>query len=70
MNLTIDPKRTLDADSHGTGYYVRAKRGERFGSYDIAELDRPSLARWLAGLDREGLESIVFHLLGHRDENV
>lgn len=50
------------------GIYVRAKGcDERIGSYDIAELDRDSLLRFLRsrGGDNEWAENVVLVLLGH-----
>jgi hypothetical protein len=46
MNLKTDPERV--PQRHGdTGIFVRAKNGEEWGSYDIAELDKASLLQWL-----------------------
>ena len=51
----------------GTGIYVRAKRGEKWGSHDIVVLTRDSLQAWLRsrGEKNEWAESVVAILLGH-----
>jgi hypothetical protein len=70
MELLIDPARH-DALHGITGIYVRAKDPDgRWGSFDIAELDRPSLDVWLRsrGGENEWAESVVAILLGHGDE--
>ncbi len=50
-----------------TGVYVRALRGGIPASVDIAELDAPSLLRWLRsrGGENSWAENIVGLLLGH-----
>lgn len=50
-----------------TGIYVRAKHDDKWGSHDIAELDRDSLRAWLRsrGGDNPWAESVVEALLGH-----
>ena len=57
-------------DRHdSTGIYVRAKNVEgKWGSYDIAELDRASLQAWLRsrGGENKWAESVVLILLGHQ----
>lgn len=64
MELKVDPARK-DADS--TGIYVRAKNGDEWGSFDIADLDRDSLHSWLRSRGGENLwaENCVLLLLGH-----
>lgn len=69
MILAVDPQRMFTTDEdrqHGTGIYVRAiAPGDRWGSYDIAELTEGSLREWLSGLDKESLIRTVAILLGH-----
>lgn len=64
MELRADPERV---DLGSTGIYVRAKRGEKYDSIDIIELDRDSLQTWLRsrGGENEWAESCVAILLGH-----
>lgn len=68
MELQTDPSRQ-DDDHHGsTGIYVRAKGYDgRWGSFDIAELDRSSLHTWLRsrGGENQWAENCVLALLGH-----
>lgn len=65
--LVVDAGR---ADLHGaSGIYVRAKDAEgKWGSYDIAELDKDSLLTFLKsrGGDNPWAESTVLILLGHQ----
>jgi hypothetical protein len=70
--MNIDPNRaeTLDLDSvdeNVTGIFIRAKLGEKYGSYDIAFLDAPSLLEYLksGGGDNPLAENVVGSLLGH-----
>lgn len=60
----VDPTRT---DRHGqTGIYVRAMHNDKWGSHDIAELDRYSLVAWLNSQRPIGLAAnVVIILLGH-----
>lgn len=64
MELRADPGRAVNGD---TGIYVRAKVGDKWDSYDIAQLDKASLLAWL--LSRGGsnpwAENVVGILLGH-----
>ena len=50
-----------------SGIYVRAKLGDKWGSYDIAHLERESLVAWLKsrGGDNPWAENCVLLLLGH-----
>lgn len=50
---------------HVTGYFVRAKFGDKWGSHDIAVLTRESLHDWLRsrGGANEWAEAVVFGLL-------
>ena len=47
---------------------MRAKFGEKFGNFDIGELDCDSLMRWLRsrGGYNEWAENVVAILLGHK----
>lgn len=54
--------------SEATGIYIRAIGLDgRWGSYDIAQLDKPSLTAWLrsGGGHNELAENTVALLLGH-----
>ena len=67
QDLRIDPEREIDyADA--TGIYVRAQGQDgKWGSYDIAQLDAPSLLKCLrsrGGCNRWA-ENVVGILLGH-----
>lgn len=50
-----------------TGIFVRAKLGDKWGSYDISELTLDSLRMWLRsrGGANEWAENVVCMLLGH-----
>lgn len=63
-DLNVDPAR---AQIPETGIYVRAKKDDRWGSHDIAHLDRKSLYEWLRsrGGDNLWAENTVLILLGH-----
>ena len=43
--LTVDPKRMQFI----CGIPIRAKLGDKWGAYDLAQLDRLSLIHWLNG---------------------
>jgi len=65
MKLRADQERAIN---HGaTGIYVRAIGSEGWGSFDIAELDRGSLFRFLRGRGGKNLwaENVVMALMGH-----
>ena len=62
MSYSADPNRSVHAD--GTGIYLRAKRGDKWDSVDIAELDADSLRRWLMR-DQTTAVNVVGILLGH-----
>ena len=48
MELHVDPARKVpEGTEPGTGIYVRAKDGEKWGSFDIMELTKESLLLWL-----------------------
>jgi hypothetical protein len=67
-DLRVDPDRgSINCDLHGhTGIYIRAIGLDgKWGSYDIAELDRASLLSWVKGKDRLWLENLVLVMLGH-----
>lgn len=67
-DLKVDPDRgSINRDLHGsTGIFIRARGLDgNYGSYDIAELDRPSLVEWVKGRDRLWLEHLVLTLMGH-----
>jgi hypothetical protein len=63
----VDPARKDDGDGV-TGIYVRAKLDDKWGSYDIATLDRTSLCAFLRarGGKNEWAENTVLAMLGHR----
>lgn len=65
--LTVDPERE-GALHEATGIYVRAKHHERWGNYDIAELDAASLTAFLRsrGGENEWAEDCVRIMLGHQ----
>lgn len=65
VELTVDPKR-IDYDG-STGVYVRARHEGKWGSYDMAVLDRASLLEFLRsrGGDNPWAENIVGAILGH-----
>ena len=66
--LLVDEARfnAVDLD-HGTGFFVRAKLRDVWGTYDIVHLERASLIRWLRsrGGKNAWAESVVLALLGH-----
>lgn len=67
-DLKVDPDRLSNlASEPGTGIWIRALHDDRWGSYDIAALDKPSLLAWLKsrGGDNKIAEDMVGHLLGH-----
>lgn len=61
--MKIDPER-LDLES---GIPIRAydPRTERWGTYDMAQLDKESLIEWLRDAGVEYLKDIIGILLGH-----
>lgn len=65
--LKVDPKRRLSGEDPSTGVYVRAQLDGKWGSFDISELDSPSLHTFLRsrGGENSWAESIVAILLGH-----
>lgn len=66
MDLKVDPAR-LEADD-ATGVYIRAQSPDgKWGSYDMAQLDKSSLLTWLRsrGGDNPWAEDVVGILLGH-----
>jgi hypothetical protein len=71
MNLKADPNR---AGIGETGIYLRAKRGHKWASVDLAELDRESVLAWLNS--REGIQktllaqNVVLVLLGHEQQSI
>lgn len=64
--FTVDPIRR-DVYADWSGVYVRAKDGDKFGSFDAAQLDLPSLERWLRsrGGQNEWAENFIYILMGH-----
>lgn len=65
-DLRVDDEREHEQRG-ATNIFVRAKFEDAWGSYDIAELDRLSLLRWLRSRGGENLwaENTVISLLGH-----
>ena len=66
--LIVDVDRRDGEDFVSTGIYVRAKSPEgRWGTFDIVQLDAPSLLAWLRsrGGDNPWAEDVVGLLLGH-----
>ena len=65
MPLAIDPKRR-GIEIH-TGIFVRAKDGDFFDTFDIAELDACSMVEWLRsrGGKNEWAEGALMILLGY-----
>jgi hypothetical protein len=63
-NLHADPSRSSHASS--TGFYIRAKRGERWDSVDIAELDSASLRHLLFTKGLAWSVAVLEKLLDHR----
>jgi len=65
MDLKVDPER-FDRDGQ-TGIFIRAlhPETERWGSYDIAQLDKDSLLAWLIAKGEEWTLNTVGILLGH-----
>jgi len=63
---TVDPKRL--EQERGTGVFVRALYNGKMGNFDICNLDRDSLLRWLRsrGGANEWAEQCVLILLGHK----
>ena len=67
--LRVDSDRgSLNRALNGfTGIYVRAMGLDgKYGSYDIAELDRHSLLSWTKEKDRLWLENLILILLKHQ----
>lgn len=66
IEYLVDPQR--HDITRDTGIYVRAKLGDKWGSYDIAELDAKSLLAWLRsrGGENRWAENCVGLLLGHK----
>lgn len=62
--LIVDPNRI---GKNSTGIYIRAKYQESWGSYDIYELDKESLIKFLKsrGGDNQWAENVVGVMLGH-----
>lgn len=65
MDLQVDKSRTHLHEM--TGIYVRAKHDDKWGSYDIAELDKNSLHTFLRSRGGNNIwaENVVAILLGH-----
>ncbi|HSW83498.1 MAG TPA: hypothetical protein VLH12_08490 [Usitatibacter sp.] len=66
VEFIVDESR-VGCEEYSTGIYVRAKRGTRWGSYDIAELAQDSLIAWLRsrGGSNEWAERVVLILLDY-----
>lgn len=64
MELKVDSKRLKQFE---TGIFVRATLDGKWGSYDIADLEKESLLDWLRsrGGDNPWAEDVVGILLGH-----
>jgi len=60
----VDPKRLKLPE---TGIYIRATHEGKWGSHDLAHLDRASLIRWLER-DPDLAERTVLALLRHTEE--
>jgi len=60
--MRVDPKRVRLPE---TGIYVRALMNDKWGSYDIAHLEKDSLKTWLLR-DSNTAAQVVMSLLGHR----
>lgn len=68
MELLVDSERLARfTEETSTGIYVRAKHGEKWGSFDILVLTLDSLRVWLRsrGGVNEWSENTVAMLLGH-----
>ena len=64
MELQVDPNRKNDY-AETTSIYIRANDAEDgWGSYDIAQLDLPSLISWLEDVPQRSSQ-VVCLLLGH-----
>ena len=67
--LKVDLEREAENIKYGpqTGIYVRATKNDKWGSYDIADLEKESLLAWLKsnGGDNSTAENVVGILLGH-----
>lgn len=64
-DLIVDPGRI--SHQAATDIFVRAKRGDQWGNWDIACLDAPSLLRWLRsrGGENHWAENVIGIVLGH-----
>lgn len=62
--LQVDPNRLSYPE---TGFYVRARHGDKWISTDIATLDTASLRAWLRSYrgDNDNAETIILRILGH-----
>lgn len=63
-----DPERQCEQNHFATGIYLRAKGQDgRWGSYDIAELDRASLVEFLRSRGGQNVwaENVVLIMLAH-----
>ena len=68
QELRVDPQREDDLEGC-TGIFVRAiGTNGRWGSYDIAQLDRASLLAWIRRGNMAFLERLVASLLGHEHD--
>ena len=68
MELIVDKHRAINENlREATGIYVRAKCDGRWGSFDIATLEKESLHKWLRsrGGENPWAEDVVGVLLGH-----
>lgn len=69
--LEVDEERLKKwpEDQPWTGIYIRAKCGEKWGSYDLLQLSRASVLAWLTMQAERGgdrfLKSTILALLGH-----
>lgn len=67
LALTVDPGRERYAGE--TGIFVRAKGPDgNWGAFDITELDRASLFKWLRGRGGKNVwaENVIFTIFGHK----
>ncbi len=67
LSLKVAPDRLKERYEDATGIYIRAKADEKWGSYDIAQLDKDSLLLFLRsrGGDNPWAEDCIGIMLGH-----
>jgi hypothetical protein len=62
MELKVDPERIGIGE---TGVFIRAMKDDKWGSYDIAELDKQSLRTLLEAKPQSWSIDLVGIILGH-----